>query len=186
MKMKIRHYVAVVVLIGVAVGVLVLHANVLSISLNGYSFAYHDIARHFLGMPPLYVRDRGTTPDNAFCGNPKLIEELRKPPEDMVCIADFLDVRARENCSPVATAQIVPPYVFPYSDTLVTNIAVTVDNASDVALFIESSSEQALLDMRANVQRAGGFLPRGNKKVLFNQCVGYGTISVIQSYFGQW
>lgn len=186
MKMKVRHHVAVVVLIGVAVGVLVLQANVLSISLNGYSFAYHDVARHFLGMPPLYVRDRGTTPDYAFCGNPKLKEELRKPPEDMVCIADFLDVSPRENCSPVATAQIVPPYVFPYSDTLITNIAVTGDNAGDVARYIEGSTEQALLAMEADLRGSGNFLPRGKKNVLFNQCDGYGTISVIQSYYGQW
>lgn len=186
MKMKVRHYVAVVVLIGVTAGVLVLQANILSISLNGYSSAYHDVARHFLGMPPLYVRDRGTTPDHAFCGNPTLKEELRKLPDDMVCVADFLDVQNREDCSPVATAEIVPSYVFPYSDTLIANIAVTGDNAGDVARYIEGSSEQALLAMEADLRRSGDFLPRGKKDVLFNQCDGYGTISVIQSYYGQW
>ena len=184
--MKLRHYVIVIALTGVAVGVVVLQADVLSISLNGYSFAYHDVARHFLGMPPLYVRDRGTTPNSAFCGNEKLEEELRKLPEEMVCIADFLDVPPQENCSPVATAEIVPTYVFPFSDTLITNIAVTVDNAGEVARYIESSSEQALLGVEADLRRSGDFLPRGKKNVLFNQCDGYGTISVIQNYYGQW
>jgi hypothetical protein len=184
MKMKIRHFAVLVALIVVAAGVLVLQANVLSISLNGYSFAYQDVARHFLGMPPLYVRARGTTPDNAFCGSAKLEEELRKPPADMVCIADFREVGT--NCSPVATAEIVPLYIFPYSDTLITNIAVTLDNAREVARYIESSSEQALLDMGADLRRSGDFLPRGEKAVLFKQCAGYGTISVIQNYYGQW
>jgi hypothetical protein len=103
----------------------------------------------------------------------------------MVCIADFLDVRPQESCSPVATAEIVPTYVFPYSDTLITNIAVTVENAGEVAGYIESSSEQALLEMEVDLHRSGDFLPRGKKNVLFNQCDGYGTISVIQSYYGR-
>ena len=184
MKMKGRHYVVFIVLLGVVAGVLTLQADVLSISLNGYSLAYHDVARHFLGKPPLFVANRAMNRVNAFCGNQMLEEELQKLPEDMVCIADFLNTRPVKDCDPVATREIIPTYIFPYFDRLITNIAVTVDNASDLAGYIENSSEQALLDMGVARGGSGDFLPRGKKDILFHQCLGYGTISVIQSYYG--
>ena len=77
----------VTILLIAAIGLFLLfQADIASISLNGYSFLYGDVARQYLNEPPLYVGSRAGGRQEAFCGPQAVQAELKKSPADMICV----------------------------------------------------------------------------------------------------
>ncbi|MDB5588732.1 MAG: hypothetical protein JWP26_3702 [Devosia sp.] len=169
-----------IVLVVAAVGLFLLfQASITSISLLGYSLPYGDVARNYLHETPIYIGNRSGDEKKPFCGSVTIQAELNKNPVDMVCVPLKSSEISPEGCDAVDTGQAVPNYIFPYHDTIVANVAVTVDNVRDVANYVETSSARVL-------QELGGDYSSRNmlsqpKKITVLQCSGYGIISIEQS-----
>jgi hypothetical protein len=164
-----------------AIGLFLLfQADVTSISLLAYSLPYGDVARNYLHETPLYIGNRSGDGKKAFCGSSAIQAELNKNPVDMVCVPLKPRAVSHEECDPVDTGQVVPDYIFPYHDTIVANVAVTVDNVKDVANYIETSSERVLHELGGDYSSRNMLTQR--KKVTVLACSGYGIISIEQSY----
>jgi hypothetical protein len=147
-------------------------ADMLSLSLNGFDFAYANLVRRDLGLP-------STVSDRLFCGGEAVEAELRKTLAEMQCVPPADVPRP---CDPVSHQSRVPTYVFPASDHLTTDMAVVSPVAAALARHLQSATPTEFLAAGADSSRAAVAGQRG-KTMVFKQCDGYGYVEIKQDYY---